>query len=107
MAARDGTQNGACFAGASQLLDDFERSALAVTCSRTGKQCTNRLNRLTVSSDYPANIGLPKLQSEHRRFPAGNFGQHHLVRKLHQLPDYEFEEFFHEFTCSGGLLVTP
>ena len=77
------------------LLDDFERGALAVTGGGTGKQRADGLDRLAVTTDYPANIGLPKLQLEHGGFPVGDLMQHHLVGKLDELTDNEFEKLFH------------
>ena len=78
------------------LLDDFERGALSVARSGTGQQRPDRLDRLAVAPDDPADIGLAKLHPENRCFPRRDFGKHHLIGKLDELANDEFEELFHE-----------
>ena len=68
---------------------------MTVPRSGAGEQGANRLNGLTVPPDNPADIGLAELQPKYRRSSCGDLGQHHFVRKFHQLPDYEFEKLFH------------
>jgi len=77
------------------LLHDFERGALAVTRSRTGKKCANRLNGLTISADDAPNIALSELNFKNRHAPVWNFREHHLVRIIDELANDELEKFFH------------
>jgi hypothetical protein len=43
------------------LFDDLERGPLAVTRGGAGEQGTNRLDGLTVPSNHPSDVSLPKL----------------------------------------------
>jgi hypothetical protein len=86
-AARDG--------GRYTLFYNLERGALAMTCGRAGQQRPNGLNCLTISTDNSADVALTKLHPENRGFATGNLGQHHLVWKLNQLTNHEFEKFLH------------
>src|SRR5204863_4880635 len=77
------------------LLDDLERGALAVTRGRAGQQGANGVNRLAVAADDAADVALAELDAEDRHFSRRNFREHHLVGKLDQLANDEFEELFH------------
>jgi hypothetical protein len=91
-----------------RLLHDLESSALPVAGSGAGQQRADSLNRLPVATNNPANIRLPELHPEDRRFAGRNFRQHHLIRKLDQLTDNEFEELFHGPDCNHPpRFVTP
>ena len=79
-----------------ELLDDFERGALAVARSGTGKEGADGVNGLPVAPNDSANVALAKLHLKDRHFAARNFGQHHVVWKLDQLANDEFEELFHK-----------
>src|SRR5690348_11601482 len=78
-----------------ELLDDFEGSALTVTGGGAGQQSSDRLNRLTITTDHPPHIALPELKSKDCCFATRNFGQHHLVGKFDKLADDKLEKFFH------------
>jgi len=88
------------------LLDNFERSALAVTGGGTVYQRPDRLNGLTIAADDAANIALTELQLENRRFTPRNFCQHHLVGEFNELPYHKLEKLFHADSggdgCGGG-----
>ena len=81
------------------LLDDLERGPLPVARRGAGQQRANRLNRLAVAPDDPADVGLAKLHPKDRCLPRWNFGKHHLIGKLDELANDEFEELFHEVEC--------
>lgn len=61
----------------------------------TGQQRANRLNGLAVATYDAAHVRLAQLNSEDCCLPRRNFGEHHLVRKLDELANDEFEELFH------------
>jgi hypothetical protein len=74
---------------------------------RTSEQGANRVNGLAVAANHAADVALSELQSKDRRFAAGNFREHHLVRIFGQLSNDELEEFFHvasgvDADVSGG-----
>jgi hypothetical protein len=78
-----------------KLFHDLEDSPLAVTRCRACEQCANGMDSLAGSANHTADIAAPKLQLEDSCSAAWNFGQHHIVRKLNQLPDDELEKFSH------------
>lgn len=80
-----------------QLFHNLEQRALAVTCSRTGQQGANSMNRLTRAANHTAHIAAPKLQFEGDRSAVRNFREHHVVRKFDQLANNELQKFSHPF----------
>src|SRR5258708_12074526 len=60
------------------------------------------MNRLSVATDDAADVALAQLHFENRHFGAWNFRQHHVVRKFHELPYDELEEFLHVDSGGGG-----
>ena len=54
------------------------------------------MNGLTVAANDAADVALPKLQPEHRRFAARNFREHHLIGIFDQLPNDKLEKFSHD-----------
>jgi hypothetical protein len=77
-------------------LHDLERGALTVARSGAGQKRADRLDRLAVAPNDPADIGLAKLHAKDRRLSRWDFGKHHLIGKLDELANDEFEELFHE-----------
>lgn len=65
---------------------------------RACKQRPNSLNCLPSAANYAANISPAELQFEDGRPTAWNFRQHHIIRKLYELPDDELEKLSHEIT---------
>src|SRR5437868_11614978 len=65
----------------------------------------DRVNRLAVATDDAADVGLAQLHFEDRHLAVRNFRQHHVVRKFHELPNDELEEFLH-FASEGGAGVS-
>jgi hypothetical protein len=53
------------------------------------------MNGLTGSADHPAYISASKLQFEDDCSAAGNFREHHVIRKFDQLSNDELEKFSH------------
>jgi len=90
------------------LLHDLKRRPLPMPGGRTRQQSANRLDRLAVATNDPADIGLPQLDPEDRRFSRGDLRKHHLVRKLDKLANDKFEELFHrpEFIRSYGVVTS-
>jgi hypothetical protein len=78
------------------LFHDFEGGALSVAAGGAGQQRPDRLDRLAVAPDDPADVGLAKLHAKDRRLSRWDFGKHHLIGKLDELANDEFEELFHE-----------
>jgi hypothetical protein len=76
-------------------LYDFEYCALAVACSRARQQCTNSVNGLTGPTNHTAHVSAPKLQFKDNCSAARNFGEHHVIGELDQLPNDELEKFSH------------
>src|SRR2546430_14977816 len=58
------------------------------------------MNGLAVAANNAADVALTELHFENGHFAARNFRQHHVVRKFHELPNDELEEFLH--VDSGG-----
>jgi hypothetical protein len=77
------------------LFDNLEDSPLAMARGGAGQQGTNRVNGLTASANYAADIPPPKLQLKHGRSAAWNFREHHVVRKFNQLAEDELEKLSH------------
>src|SRR3954468_20820364 len=90
------------------LLHDLKRRPLPMPGGRTRQQRANRLDRLAVATNDAADIGLPQLDPEDRRFSRGDLRKHHLVRKLDKLANDKFEELFHrpEFIRSYGVVTS-
>src|ERR1700736_5014345 len=85
-----------------KLLDDFERGALAVTRRGTVQHGADRVNGLAVATDDAADVALAELHFKNRHLAARDFRQHHVVRKFHELPNDELEEFLHVDSGEGG-----
>ena len=66
-----------------------------MACSRTGEQRADSMNGLAASANDATDIPSPELQLKDRRPAAGNFRQHHVVRKFDQLANDELEELSH------------
>src|SRR5205085_11741930 len=60
------------------------------------------MNGLAVAANNAANVALTQLHFEDRHLAARNFRQHHVVRKFHELPYDELEEFLHVDSGGGG-----
>ena len=82
------------------LLHDIQSRLLLVTCSGARKQGANRPNRLSVTSDNPADVGLPQLQPENDNAAVGNLREHNFVREFDELADDKLEELSHAFELS-------
>src|SRR6202045_1812672 len=92
----------------SILLHDLERGPLSVTRGGAGQQRADRLDRLPVAPNDSADVGLAQLDPEDRGFPGRNLREHHLIRKLDELANDEFEKLLHEPECRRTLtFVTP
>src|SRR5204863_2325907 len=89
-----------------KLLDDLERGALAVARRGTVKHRANGVNRLAVATNDSADIALAQLHFKDRHFTVRNFGQHHVVRKFHELSNDELEEFLHVDSGGGGAVAS-
>src|SRR5438105_14866141 len=63
------------------------------------------MNGLAVAANNAANVALTELHFEDGHFAVRNFRQHHVVRKFHELPNDELEEFLH-FASDGGAGVS-
>src|SRR5438128_11377667 len=85
-----------------KLFDDLECRALTVARSRAVEHRANRVNCLPVATDDAADVALAQLHFEDRHLAARNFGQHHIVREFHELPNDELEEFLHVDSAGGG-----
>ena len=89
------------------LLDDIQRRLLSVAGRSARKQGANRANRLSVTSDNPADVGLPQLQPENDHAAVGNLREHDLVREFDELADDKLEELSHAFELSDALARCP
>ena len=89
------------------LLDDIQGRLLAVTRRGAGEEGANRANRLPVTSDNPADVGLPQLQAENGHAAVRNFREHDLVREFDELADDKLEELSHAFELSDALARCP
>ena len=89
------------------LLHDIQSRLLPVTCRGARKQGANRPNRLSVTSDNPADVGLPQLQSENDNAAVGNLREHNFVREFDELADDKLEELSHAFELSEALARCP
>src|SRR3954470_22367390 len=79
-----------------------------MTGGGAGQQRSNRLNRLAIAPNNPADISLAELHPENRGLPRGNLREHHFIGKFDQLANDELEKFFHEPESMRTLgLVTP
>ena len=67
-----------------------------MTRGGTGEQSADRIDRLSVAPDNPADITLAELDPEDRRFSGRNLREHHFIGELDQLANNELEELFHE-----------
>src|SRR4029077_20861288 len=85
---------------AQSLFHNIQSRLLPVTCRGARKQGANRANRLSVTSDNPADVGLPELQSENDHAAVGNFREHDFVREFDELADDKLEELSHAFELS-------
>ena len=66
------------------------------------------MNGLSVATDNATDVGLAKLHPKDRCLPGRDFGKHHLIGKLDELADDEFEELFHAADCNQpAVFVTP
>jgi len=83
---------------------NLESGALPMACGRAGKQCTNRLDRLAGPTYNAANIAASKLEFEHDRSAAGNFCEHHVIRKFDQLANDKLEKFSHRLKLTTDSL---
>jgi len=88
-----------------KLLDNFQHRAVVVTRGRAGKQGTNGLNGLPISSNDPAHISLPHLETEDSRPPIRDFRKHHLIGELDELSDHEFKELLHRRKINGAFAI--
>jgi len=77
------------------LFYNFEDGSFAVARGGTAQQRTNSVNCLSASANHTADIVSPKLDFKDRRSAAGNFRQHHIVRKFNQLANDELEKLSH------------
>jgi hypothetical protein len=50
---------------------------------------------LAGATDHTAHVSASKLQFKGDRSTAGNFREHHVIRKFDQLANNEFEKFSH------------
>jgi hypothetical protein len=90
------------------LLNNLECGALPVTRRRAGQQRADRLNSLSVAADDSTNVGLTQLNSEDRRLPRRNLGEHHLIRKFDELTNDELEKLLHgSQAIQTSLFVIP
>ena len=89
------------------LFNDIQRRLLSMTRRCARKQGANRANRLSVTSDNPADVGLPQLQPENGHAAVGNFREHDLVREFDELADDKLEELSHAFELSDALARCP
>jgi hypothetical protein len=71
------------------------------------KEGANRANRLSVTSDNPADVGLPQLQPENDHAAVGNLREHNLVWEFDELADDKLEELSHAFELSDALARCP
>src|SRR5262245_20068816 len=74
---------------------NLEHRALAVTRCRTGQQGANSVNGLTRPANNTAHISASKLQFKDDHSAAGNFREHHIIRKFDTLANDELEKFSH------------
>src|SRR5712671_4920633 len=79
----------------TDLFHNFEHGTLAVTRSRTGQQRANSVNGLAGPTNHTANISASKLQFKGDHSAAGNFREHHVIRKFDELANDELEKFSH------------
>ena len=89
------------------LLHDIQSRLLPVTRRGARKQGANRANRLSVTSDNPADVGLPQLQPENDNAAVGNLREHNFVREFDELADDKLEELSHAFELSDALARCP
>ena len=80
-----------------------------MTRRRTGKERPDRLYGLAVAADDSAHVCLTQLHSEDRYLSRRNLGEHHLIGKLDELTDDEFEKLLHD--CEAirtlGFVIPP
>ncbi len=88
-----------------KLFYDLEGCALIVARSGAGKERPDRLNRLAVPANDPADIALPQLNLKDRGLPVRHLRKHHFVRKFDQLTDNKLEKFFHRPKNSSSAAV--
>src|ERR1041385_2457406 len=86
---------GAPRAPRQNLFYNFQDCSLTVARGRTGEQCANSLDGLAAPANHTTNISSSKLQLKNGRPAVWNFCQHHIVRKLNQLPNDELKKFPH------------
>ena len=89
------------------LLDDLERRAMSVPRRGAGEQSADRLNRLPVATDDPADVALPHHEPKHRRVRLRAFRDDHFVGKLDQITDDEFEKLFHALSVAARARLSP
>ena len=95
-----------------KLFDDLECRALTVARSRAVEHRANRVNCLPVATDDAADVALAQLHFEDRHLAAWNFGQHHIVREFHELPNDELflpnqMDLFYSHLESLNLVIWP
>src|SRR5438270_6205903 len=94
--------------GGGELLDNLERGPLAMARGGAGQERADRINRLAVAPNNPADVALAQLHAEDRHFSRWDLGKHHLIGKLDKLANDELEELLHESECMRpSRFVTP
>src|SRR5437588_6793361 len=89
-------------------FDNLERRALAMARGGAGQERADRINRLAVAPNNPANVALAQLHAEDRHFSRWDLGKHHLIGKLDKLANDELEELLHESeSMRPSRFVTP
>jgi hypothetical protein len=79
----------------TKLFHNLEHGALAVAGRRTGQQSANSVDGLARPANHTAHISASELQFKRERSAAGNFRQHHVIRKFDQLANHELQKFSH------------